>query len=302
MNHSTTSAANGKPSKPKKPRPDFPLFPHATRRWAKKIRGKLHYFGPWEDPEGALNKYLDQKDDLHAGRTPRVQGEGLTVRDLVNRFLTTKRHLVDTQEITPRTFADYHGTCERIGTTFGLTRLVDDLAADDFERYRTAVARSWGPVALGNEIQRVRTVFKYGFDAGLIDKPIRYGPAFKRPTKKVLRKARNEKGPRIFEAAEIRKLLKAARPQLRAMILLGVNAGFGNADCGTLPLSALDLEGGWSHIRDQKPASSGGASCGPRRSRPCALCWPNGRCPSMRPMRAWSSSRNMGQAGPRAAP
>jgi integrase len=29
------------------------------------------------------------------------------------------------------------------------------------------------------------------------------------------------------------------------MILLGVNAGFGNADCGTLPLSALDLEGGW---------------------------------------------------------
>jgi integrase len=27
------------------------------------------------------------------------------------------------------------------------------------------------------------------------------------------------------------------------MILLGANCGFGNADCGTLPLSALDLEG-----------------------------------------------------------
>jgi integrase len=27
------------------------------------------------------------------------------------------------------------------------------------------------------------------------------------------------------------------------MILLGINCGFGNADCGTLPLSAVDLDG-----------------------------------------------------------
>jgi integrase len=238
----TTSAAGRKPAKPY---PDFPLFPHATGRWAKKIRGKLHYFGPWADPEGALNKYLDQRDDLHAGRTPRVSGDGLAVRDLLNRFLTSKRRLLDTQEITPRTFADYHASCERIGATFGLTRRVDDLAADDFEALRAALAKKWGPVALGNEIQRVRTVFKFGYDAGLIDRPVRYGPGFKRPSKKVLRRARYAKGPRLFEAAELRSLLDAAGVQLKAMILLGVNCGFGNADCGTLPLAALDLDGGW---------------------------------------------------------
>jgi integrase len=231
--------------KPEKPNPDFPLFPHATKRWAKKIRGKMHYFGSWNDPQGALQKYLEQKDDLHAGRIPRVQGDGLTVRDLLNRFLTTKKNLVDTREITARTFADYHASCQRIGDCFGLTRLVSDLAADDFERLRMAIAKKWGPVALGNEIHRIRVVFKYGFDQGLIDKPVRYGQTFKRPSKKVLRKARNENGPRMFEAAEIQAMLASAGTQLKAMILLGINCGFGNTDCGTITFDAVNLETGW---------------------------------------------------------
>src|SRR5207249_3604231 len=32
---------------------------------------------------------------------------------------------------------------------------------------------------------------------------------------------------------------------MKAMVLLGINCGFGNADCGNLPLSALDLDAGW---------------------------------------------------------
>jgi integrase len=242
------TARKATPAKPKKPRPDFPLFPHATGRWAKKIRGKFVYFGKCaDDPKGeaALSLWLDTKDDLLAGRTPRISGDGLTVRDLANRFLSAKQQQRDTGEIANGTFLDYHRTCERIVNVFGKSRLVDDLASDDFESLRGIIAKTSGVVRLGNEITRIRVVFKYGYDAGLIDKPMRYGPTFKRPSKKVLRKERNARGSRMFEPAEVLAMIDAATIPLKTMILLGINIGFGNSDCGTLPMSAVDLDGGW---------------------------------------------------------
>ena len=237
--------------KPAKPYPDFPLFAHATGRWAKKIRGKLHYFGPWNDADAALQLYLDQRDDLHAGRRPRLTG-GVTVRDTVNRFLTSKSRLMKNHELTQRTFDDYVRTCDRLVEAFGKNRSVDDLHSDDFEELRTRMAQTLGPVALGNEIQRVRSVFRFAYESGMVDSPIRFGPGFKRPSRKTLRVARAEKGERMFEAAEICEMLKASSPQLGAMILLGVNCGFGNHDCGSLPVTALDLDQGWVNFHRPK--------------------------------------------------
>ena len=237
-----------KTKRPSKPRPDFPLFPHATGRWCKKVRGKFVYFGKVAaDPDGqaALVKWLDQRDDLLAGRTPRVAGVGLTVRDLANRFLMRQKSKVDSGELAVGTFANYHETCSRLVEAFGPNRLVADLDAGDFERLRGKLAAGKASATLVVKIQLVRVVFNYATTNLLVSGPIRYGSSFAKPSRKTLRLERAGKPLRMFEAAELRTIIAEAGTPMRAMVLLGINAGFGPSDVASLPDKALDLQAGW---------------------------------------------------------
>jgi hypothetical protein len=59
-----------------------------------KTKGRLVYFGKVaDDPKGksALCTWLEQRDDLLAGCTPRAATDGLTICDFCNRFPTAKQ-------------------------------------------------------------------------------------------------------------------------------------------------------------------------------------------------------------------
>lgn len=247
MKKSTTSKTKRKARKPAKPLPDFPLFPHATKRWAKKIRGKTHYFGPWDNPQAALERFNWEWPYLSDGRTPPPvdTGDGCTVQLLCNKFLNSKRLKMEDRELSERSFRDYYHTCEKLVEHFRRERRVDDLRPDDFERFRSKLAKRCGPVTLKNTINRCRVVFKYAHDQRLIQQPVSYGQSFNRPSAKALRKARNEAGLKMFESEELRNVLDAVDPIMRAMVLMGINAGFGNTDVATLPRPAVDLDNGW---------------------------------------------------------
>ena len=77
-------------NKPRKPYGDYPLYAHNTGRWAKRIRGRIHYFGPWDNPQGALEKLNQEWPYLSQGRTPPPTdaGDTCTLRSLCNSFLT----------------------------------------------------------------------------------------------------------------------------------------------------------------------------------------------------------------------
>jgi hypothetical protein len=103
----------------------------------------------------------------------------------------------------------------------------------------------------------VRSVFKYGYEASLLDKPMRFGPAFKSPPKHVIAKEKNGNGGRMYEANELQTILEATTVQMRAMVLLGVNCGFGNHDVATL--RQPHISGEW--VRHPRPKTGVDRRC-----------------------------------------
>jgi integrase len=231
--------------KPDKPRPDFPLFAHATKRWAKKIRGKLHYFGKWDDPEGALKNYLEQHDWLHVGAKPPAKDNRICVGDLCDKFMVSKQRLVDSKELSPRTWRNYYATCKLVIKYFGDGRPVETLTPEDFEKFRGELAKVGGPARLGNTIGDVRVMLKWAYDSDMIARPVKTGPGFKRPSKKVMALHRARRGERMLEPAQLRQIIETSDPVLKAMVLLALNAGLGNHDLALLRPEHLDLKKGW---------------------------------------------------------
>jgi len=272
----------------------FPLTAHPASVWAKKIRGKLYYFGPWSDPDGALANYRRQEDDLQAGRVPGPDPRGRVVlADLCNHFLDSKVTRVEIGTMTQRLFLDCKRACERLVSILGWTVIGETMRPEDFTRLASELAKGVGIVTLANRIRLSRAVFRFAYTSGKIPSPLRFGENLQIPEKATLRAERNRKWAIDFNWDELGKILGAAGIPLRAMILLGLNCGFGNTDCASLSVSAVDLDAGWIDFPRPKTAV-------PRR----AALWPEtvealhavlGK-PASGPIpqwRAWYSSQNM---------
>lgn len=224
---------------------DFPLWQRKDGRWCRKIRGRIYYFG--YDKEAALDEWLRVKDYRLNGLEPPPKDapDALTMKALVNKYLAAKQSDIDAGVYARRTFQAVVASCDRILKHFGKNRLVSDIRQEDFAAYRASfVQRHCGMNTISTEITRCRALFNFAYETELIDAPLRYGPQFK-IGKKAAQRHNGRVASKMFEADEIKQMIDAAGVQLKAMILLGINCGFGNTDCAELPKSAVDLKGGW---------------------------------------------------------
>jgi integrase len=111
----------------------------------------------------------------------------------------------------------------------------------------------------------------------VMDVPIKYGrKSFTKASQKTIRKDRQQRGSKMIEADQLRKMLDAASQPLRAMALLGINAALGQSDIAELPIDAIDFKTGWLDFARVKTAV-------PRR----ILLWPE----TMQAIRDWLPDR-----------
>ena len=196
---STTVSGTAKPAKPDKPWPTFPLYAHKSGRWAKKIRGKTHYFGPWRDPDQGARRYLADKDDLEAGRRPSRASTGVTdalaVKQMVGLFLDSKEINVESGEMEKSTWKAYESArqagdsclrCQHRGREPRPRQLpaAPKRSSENTQAsgvYHTAIAK-------------IKAIFHWAAnDQGYIDRLPRFGSSFKRPSKPDLDREREER-------------------------------------------------------------------------------------------------------------
>jgi len=239
------SKPKNKKQKPGKPYKNFPMYAHACGQWAKRVRGKLFYFGKWDDPDTALKMWLAVRDELSAGITPTVwDPDLLTVAEAINLAIASKERRADAGELTQRSFDDYHQAGKFVVEVIDRNKPVKHLRPHDFVKLREHLAKRRSVVTLRNLIRRVKVLFNWCEKNGYIQNAQQlWGTEFDQPSERVLRLEKEKSGPRLLSAVRIKKLLIDASPQLMAMILLGINAGYGPADC--CRLERRHLKDGW---------------------------------------------------------
>jgi site-specific recombinase XerD len=219
--------------RPEKPYPEFPLYAHSCGKWAKKIAGKMRYFGKWDDPNGALIEY-----ESSVQKTEITLPDVFTVQLAANTFLTTRKKQVAAGNLSERSYQDYRRSLKRFAAFIGHDRNLENLDPADFSRYKFDFAKTNNPVSTGNEITRIKTALKWLHKSKYCSE-IDVGPDFVKPSAKVARRHKREMGEKLFTPSQIRTMLDESGLRMRAMILLGINAGYHNNDCETLNLAAV---------------------------------------------------------------
>ncbi len=181
--------------------------------------GKRLYLGANQDV--AIEKYHRLALGLQAVDRPTTHSP-ISVKELANRFLHVQQANWRSPETTLR---GYRQWLSRFLTDHRGLR-ADELTVEIFAAWKLSLRRrSYSPESINHYLNAVRAIFSFGDQSGLLRKP---------PN---LARVKNERRPTpgsnhkpLYRQADMQKLLSHADLQVRVMIFLGLNCGFGPKD------------------------------------------------------------------------
>ncbi len=206
--------------------------------WSKMVKGKVYYFG--KDYRAAVSRYNAERSFLELGVKPNVQ-EGYTVGDLINAFLSDRKERMDVGTLSPKTYKGYDSVADKILDSLDKDIPLESLVSEHFELLRKDLSRGVGPKSLDGYLTCARTMFKFAAtDNYLIDRPLPYSKALAGVPARELRKYRSTRPDRRLEPEHIKDLLEHCSPNMKAMVLLGINGGYNNSDVGQLRMEDIN--------------------------------------------------------------
>lgn len=207
--------------------------------WSKRIKKETFYFG--KDYDSALAQWEKQEPFLRAG-IPLPDGDGPTVRELLNAFLSDRLAKVQSDQMTQETYDGYVLVCDKIAATIPVVTKLESLKPGHFTPIRDALAKGKTKQLCLKSHDRwlgyARAVFRFAsIDNLLIDRPLPYSRALACISKREMRKYRSEQPSRIVTTEDIHAVIESCLPNLRCMVLLAINGGLNNKDVSQLRLA-----------------------------------------------------------------
>ena len=212
----------------------FPLTLHPTGQYCKKINGKLYYFGA--DKKHALEKYLNRATCLHGCQrsTPKKSNDNMLLKELCDLYLRYQQSKVQAKGLTARHHNEQINSLSKLLSFLGPSRKIDEISTLNLQSYRRQLQRKYSTAHRMNlHTSIMKTMFHWAKKNDVLDSIPNIDA--------VSRGKITHKNRLVFTSKDTHRLLSVADVQMKAMIWLGLNCGFGCTDCAELKWSNVDL-------------------------------------------------------------
>ena len=198
----------------------------------------MYYFG--SDKQEALQRYIDQAAYLHGcnHNAQKPVSDSMTLKQLYDMFLKYQFTKVKANVITAQHYNDQVSSLNKLMGFLGRRQRIKDISTLDLQNYKRKLQKQYtfSNHRLNLHISNLKTLFHWAKKNDILKQTPNIDAISR---SKIVNKQR-----RIFTHEEISKLIEVADIQMKAMIWLGLNCGFGCTDCSELQWKYLDLASG----------------------------------------------------------